>query len=168
MTYLGIDPGTEKTAISKISLHYATPNTLSLVEAFILPNEACRSWLRDELDWVWIDAVGIERMESFGRAGASIFETCIWIGKFLSVMEQDTIYSLARKTITSNICGSTGSDSTVRQALIDRFGKPGTKKNPGPTYGITKDMWSSTAVAVTLADYLDGRFKSKAIRQWTP
>jgi hypothetical protein len=45
-------------------------------------------------------------------------------------------------------------DQNIRQALIDRLGPPGTKKNPGPTYGVTSHMWSALAVAVTAHDKL--------------
>ncbi len=39
-----------------------------------------------------------------------------------------------------------------RQALIDRFGVPGTKKSPGMMYGLHKDMIQAFAVAVTYFD----------------
>lgn len=38
-------------------------------------------------------------------------------------------------------------------ALIDRFGGKdaaiGRKATPGPLYGITKDLWSALAIAIT-------------------
>ncbi len=43
-------------------------------------------------------------------------------------------------------------DPNIRQALIDRFGAPGTKKNQGATYGLAGDMWSALGVAVTFAE----------------
>ncbi|MGH7470493.1 MAG: hypothetical protein ACRENP_21315 [Longimicrobiales bacterium] len=45
-------------------------------------------------------------------------------------------------------------DQNIRQALIDLLGAPGTKKNPGPTYGISGDAWSALAIAVTARDQL--------------
>jgi len=65
---------------------------------------------------------------------------------------------LMRKTVAAHLCNtSRANDSNIRQALIDRFGPGrekaiGTKKNPGPLYGIKKDLWSALAVAVTYAD----------------
>jgi hypothetical protein len=45
----------------------------------------------------------------------------------------------------------------VRQALIDRLGLQGTKKAPGPTYGIKSHEWAALAVAVYGWDQLFGR-----------
>ena len=58
-----------------------------------------------------------------------------------------------RKDIKLHLCGTTKArDPNVRQALIDRLGKPGTKKNPGPTYGVSSHAWSALAVAVYASD----------------
>jgi len=55
-----------------------------------------------------------------------------------------------RKEVKIYLCGSMkAKDPNIRQALIDRLGDPGTKKNPGPTYGVKSHAWSALAVAVT-------------------
>ena len=43
-------------------------------------------------------------------------------------------------------------DGNVRQALIDRFGVVGTKKDPGWFYGFHADIWQAYAVGVTYMD----------------
>jgi len=57
-----------------------------------------------------------------------------------------------------HLCGSArAKDTNIRQALIDRYGGSaaiGKKAAPGPLYGVSKDVWSALAVAVTAADTL--------------
>ena len=63
-----------------------------------------------------------------------------------------------RKDEKINLCGNMkAKDSNIRQALIDRFGVVGTKKNPGWFYGVSKDVWQAIAVGVTYYDmYMKG------------
>lgn len=80
------------------------------------------------------DELVIEMIASYGMAvGQTVFETCVWIGRF--VQQIDYIgkkYSyIYRKDEKMNICNNMkAKDSNIRQALIDRFGEVGTKKNP--------------------------------------
>jgi len=54
-----------------------------------------------------------------------------------------------RKDIKLHLCGTNkAKDANVRQALIDCLGPPGTKKSPGPTYGIKSHLWAALALAV--------------------
>ena len=58
-----------------------------------------------------------------------------------------------RKQIVMHHCNDArAKDKNIRQAMIDRFGEPGTKKNPGGTYGISKDIWSALAIAAYALD----------------
>lgn len=109
----------------------------------------------------------IEMIASYGMAvGQSVFETCIWIGRFTEIcnsygIEPKYIY---RKDEKMNLCNSMkAKDSNIIQALVDRFapntpnkGK-GTKSNPGWFYGFKKDIWQAYAVGVTYHDlYMKG------------
>lgn len=73
----------------------------------------------------------IEKIASYGMAvGQTIFDTCIWTGKFAQASGLKEEYIL-RKDEKMNLCHSMkAKDSNIRQALIDRFGLVGTKKNP--------------------------------------
>jgi hypothetical protein len=86
-------------------------------------------------------------------AGKTVFETCVWIGRFIQLWGGRDYDLMLRKTIVANLCGSArAKDSNVRQALVDRYGAPGTRKNPGRLYGVKKDIWSALAVAVVWSD----------------
>lgn len=99
----------------------------------------------------------IEMVASYGMSvGKEVFETVFWIGRFWeTAIRTNCIYmtKVYRKDVKMNLCGSMkAKDSNIRQALIDRFGVVGTKKNKGWFYGISKDVWSAIAVGVTYAD----------------
>ncbi len=103
-----------------------------------------------------------EMIASYGMAvGKETFETCRWIGRF----EQATIgfgkefATLFRSEVKLNLCKSMkAKDGNIRQALIDRYGKVGTKKNPGKLFGVSNHIWSALAVAVTYEDKIKPAF----------
>lgn len=100
-------------------------------------------------------SIAIEMVCSYGMpAGASLFDTCVFIGQLLRQahynMSEPTVTLLGRIQVKSHLCHSgRATDANIRQALIDLFGAPGTKKNPGATYGISADVWSALAIAET-------------------
>jgi hypothetical protein len=103
-----------------------------------------------------------ERIRSYGMpAGAELFETCEWSGRFQQawVSKGHTFewHWMARKDVKLNLCGNPrAKDANIRQALIDRYGGKeraiGCKKSPGPLYGISGDVWAALSVAVTWQD----------------
>lgn len=153
---LAIDPGNVESGIVLME------NNLKILEAEKLDN---KNILRRILScqYVGVEHVAIEMVASYGMAvGATVFETCVWIGRFTEALlfttgiEPKFIY---RKDEKMNLCGSMkAKDSNIVQALIDRFapntnnrGK-GTKKEPGWFYGFKKDIWQAYAVGVTYHD----------------
>lgn len=122
-----------------------------------LPNEEILERLREYKSAM----LAIEMVACYGMpAGASLFDTCVWIGRFIEAHGgQHT--KIFRKTVVTHICGSSkAKDSNIRKALIDRFGPPGTKKKPGRLYGVKKDMWSALAIALTFAEQNPNMLKS--------
>ena len=120
----------------------------------------------DLLDIIWqvdkVSHVAIEGIQSYGMpVGKEVFETCYFIGRLQETFLREhekfplMIYRMEEKLC---LCHSVkANDSNIRQALIDRFGVVGTKKNPGFFYGFKKDIWSAMAVATTYHDkYLCG------------
>jgi hypothetical protein len=107
------------------------------------------------------DAVAIEMIASYGMAvGREVFETCVWIGRFAEALRAglDLPTLVYRRDVKLHLCASCkAKDSNVRQALLDKFGPGkakavGVKSAPGPLYGVSGDVWSALAVAVTYAE----------------
>ena len=112
-------------------------------------------------NYVYDDFV-IEMIQSYGMGvGKSVFDTCVWIGRFVQEASRFTnkIEYIYRAEEKMNLCHSMkAKDSNIRQALIDRFGEVGTKSKPGYFYGFKKDIWSSYAVGVTYLDKESGKY----------
>ena len=146
MTVLAIDPGDVRSA-------WVLYHDGEILDKGLEPNHVV-------LDGLFHRSVGenaphlaIEMIASYGMpVGKTVFETCVWIGRF--IQEWGGPFTLVyRSEVKMHLCGNTrAKDGNVRQALLDRFGPPGTKKEPGITYGVSKDIWSALAVAVTWAD----------------
>lgn len=91
-----------------------------------------------------------EKIASYGMAvGESTFETVFWTGRFCQAFD-GLHYRITRGQVKMHLCQSMrAKEANIRQALIDKFGPTGTKKNPGKLYGISKHLWAALAVAVT-------------------
>jgi hypothetical protein len=96
----------------------------------------------------------IEMIASYGMAvGAEVFETCVWIGRFMERFGPDRCERITRGAVKTHLCHSMrAKDANVRAALIDRFGGPQSIKKGGALYGVSGDMWAALAVAVTFWD----------------
>ena len=152
MKILGVDPGPVESAFV---LYDSVPQMILAYGK--LPNKEC---MEQMLAFTPVDFCVIEMVQSFGMSvGKEVFETVYWVGRFSQAWDTHCLTKVApavrlyRGEIKMHLCHSMrAKDSNIRQALIDRFGKPGTKKNPGPTYGLAGDMWQALAVAVVFAD----------------
>lgn len=152
---IAIDPGPTESA-------WLVYEEGAVVEMAIEDNQDLLHRLRGEL---FSDApsalqtVAIEMVASYGMSvGRDVFETVYWIGRFSeAVGGAERVY---RKDVKMHLCAnSRAKDSNIRQALIDRYGGTGgkqaaigTKKEPGPLYGMKSHLWSALAVAVTYED----------------
>jgi len=88
------------------------------------------------------------------HVGKSIFDTCRWTGRFQQqlISHGYQLEFMPRQAVKVAVCNNTrAKDPDVRQALIDRYGEPGTKKNPGPLYGISGHGWQALGLAVAFA-----------------
>ena len=151
MKIIAIDPGPKDSA-------YVIWDGKKIEAAFIMANSALRNGLITIVNSRKCRLV-LEKVESFGMpVGEDIFETVFWSGIFVEAFRQKNLIGaqwdrVSRRTVKLHICqNARAKDSNIRQALIDRFGKPGTKKEPGVTYGLKKDLWQAFALAVTYFD----------------
>lgn len=101
-----------------------------------------------------VDMLAVEMIASYGMAvGKEVFQTCVWIGRFAQAWGERTDKPFApvyRKDVKMHLCQHPrAKDANIRQALIDRLGPIGTKKKPGPLYGIRSHIWPALGVALT-------------------
>lgn len=140
-TILAIDPGTTESGWvlfenNKVLISGKSPN-LEVRAIIRSQNESCD--------------VAIEMIASYGMpVGKEVFETCVWIGRFIENCKVP-VKLVYRKDVKIYLCGSMkAKDGNIRQAIIDKLGKQGTKKEPGPTYGVSGDAWNALAVAIVV------------------
>lgn len=103
-----------------------------------------------------------EMIASYGASvGAETFETCVWIGRYKQAWlsrlnkEDESVIPVYRMDVKKHLLHShSGNDASVRAALIAMFGEVGTKKKPGPLFGVASHAWAALGVAVTAEDIL--------------
>lgn len=153
---LAIDPGNIQSAYCLIDTSDLKPLEKRKVE-----NEYLLDSLRS-VDEKYLKSVCIEMIGHYGTgmpAGKSVFDTCVWIGRFTEAVH-DRVGILPTYIMRSEekmcLCGTMkAKDSNIRQALIDRFAKfdfkngKGTKKNQDWFYGFSADCWQAYAVGIT-------------------
>jgi len=147
---LAIDPGSTESA------YVLMDKNLKPIELAKLENTELLQYICDgRFDTV--KHIAIENVACYGMpVGKEVFDTCIWIGRFyeellsMTVIEPIFVY---RREEKMNLCKTMkAKDSNIIQALKDRFGDKGTKKNPGWFYGFKKDIWQAYAVGATYSD----------------
>ena len=106
--------------------------------------------------------LAIEMIASYGMSvGREVFETCVWIGRFQQAWHSpDSVRLVYRRDVKLHLCGSAkAKDTNIRQALLDLFPRTGggatpqigTKKQPGPLFGVSSHAWAALGVAATVA-----------------
>jgi hypothetical protein len=151
MTLIGIDPGPVRSA------------AVLLIDGQVAATYFAQSQYL--IDWLFRRHaesrplhIACEHIQCMGMAvGATVFETAYWVGEYRhSARLMDAPFlKVFRGEVKMHLCGSMrAKDGNIRQALLDRYGEVGTKKAPGPMFGMSGDLWSALAVATTAADKL--------------
>lgn len=144
-----IDPGPQKSAYCLFDAKESVPHNWG-----ILPNDELLDEMEAGESYTLADLTVIEMISSYGMAvGAEVFETCVWIGRFMQVHGKLNVERIFRKDVKLALCGSSrAKDANIRQALIDLYGGKdkaiGSKRKTGPLYGMKADAWAALAVAV--------------------
>lgn len=150
-----IDPGPERSAVVVLNAEtrsvafsgeMSTDEMISFLKTYAVPDHT----------------LAIEQIQNLGMiVGADVFETAYVSGRYAQAWADacgGPIVRYGRIAIKMAICHNTrAKDANIRQALIDRYGVGkqqviGTKKSPGPLYGVTGHEWSALAVGITHLD----------------
>lgn len=164
MIVLAIDPG--PTVSAAVLYDSKEPRVVGYKHG---ANAELREWIRTTGPAAGYRrcTLAVEMIASYGMpVGAEVFETCVEIGRYIQQWTQlaDTaIKRVYRREVKLHLCNSVrATDANVRRALLDRFGPGrekaiGTKANPGPLYGLSKDLWAALGVALVVCDGADKR-----------
>jgi hypothetical protein len=145
-TIVAIDPGPEESTIVEVARE-----PFSIASKFTASNREARDWINQHSSLAGGFEVVCEEVKSFGMpVGVEVFNTVLAVGRFMQLCEARGVnfHLVGRQEVKLFWCKSArAKDSNVRQALIDHYGKAGTKKDPGGTYGISSHLWSALAIA---------------------
>jgi len=151
MKLLAIDPGSSESA-----LVWYDVTERRVVSSYKLPNDEALRLIQEPT----ADHLAIEMAESFGaKVWSQVFTTVLWTGRFVQAWSPRPHTLVTRREVKLELAGSPrAKDGQIRNVLIDRWGGKeraiGTRKQPGPLYGITADRWQALAIGVTWSERL--------------
>jgi hypothetical protein len=153
MIIMGIDPGNFKSGVT-IWSRAGKENKYQIDYNNILINEDVLKLIQNNEGL--IDVLACEWIQAMGMAvGKEVFETCLWAGRFVERASSCGISCrcVPRGVIKLHHCGTPhAKDSNICQALRDKYGEKGTKKDPGFFYGVKDHIWQACAVAAYAAE----------------
>lgn len=148
---LAIDPGTTESG-------WCILVGSQVRDSGVMPNDDMLAFVSGQGGYA---TLAIEMIASYGMpVGREVFETCVWIGRFMQAWGHDESVQLVyRKDVKMHLCGTTkAKDGNVRQAIIDLYPPSGggatpqigIKAKPGPLYGVSSHAWPALGVALTV------------------
>lgn len=168
LSLIAIDPGTEKSG-------WCVFDGAVVAASGVMSNAEMLTYLQRKHFEINGHGLAIEMIASYGMpVGREVFETCLWIGRFIQAWHQpETVQLIYRRDVKTHLCGTAkAKDANVRRALLDRFprlggGKTpqvGTKAAPGPLYGVSTHAWSALAVAMLVTDRAIAAARARCVR----
>lgn len=138
----GVDPGPEVTG-------WVIWNGKRVLDMGVTPNDDFLERLRNTAEGGI--PMYIEMIASYGMAvGKETFQTCVWIGRYVevwSILGYPWQFCYRTDIRTHHCHSSKAGDSNVNTAIRDKYGGKGTKKDPGPFFGVKSHIWSAVAIA---------------------
>ncbi|MGN6223687.1 hypothetical protein [Pseudoxanthomonas sp.] len=147
MRILAIDPGTTQ---SGFVLYDG-----KVLSSGVMPNEDLLRVVEDDRS----DALAIEKIVSYGNVvNNDTFDTCEWIGRFQQAWACPGEVIKIKRLEVKKALGLMGSakDKDVNGAILALVGPKGTKRAPGPTYGVSSHAWAALGVAYAASKQLGG------------
>ncbi len=98
------------------------------------------------------DVLAVEWIEERGvRLAESVTETIMWATVLIWQWGfWNRHHRVCRSRVKRTLLGVTsGTDKLIREALIERFGDPGSAKAPGLLHGFVSHEWAALAAGVT-------------------
>lgn len=128
MRLIAIDPGPTKSAIVEVGANGQVFKSKTEVNHDVLSTlkySAALNYGKQKRPHLVIEMIACYGM----AVGADVFETCVWIGRFIQAYERtDIAYTgkvtrIPRPDVKLHICGNRkAKDANIRQACIDRYG----------------------------------------------
>lgn len=139
MIVLALDPG-------PVQSGFAVFNGAWVLRSGVMPNCDLLKIVADDRS----DVLAIEKIVSYGNiVNNDTFDTCEWIGRYQQAWAcPDEVMKIKRLQVKQAL-GLKGSakDKDVNAALVAALGGKGTKKDPGPTFGVAGHAWAALGVA---------------------
>jgi len=142
---LGIDPGPEQSA--SVLWDTETKSILGMCQA---ENDLFRLGVRMAYHEGDFDICVVEDVAFYGKVlNRSTFDTLKFIGRLQEICDPYCALVIF-PDIAYHFCNSRRGvkTSNINRVLEDQIGGKGTKKAPGPLFGIKEHMWSALSVAV--------------------
>lgn len=151
MMILGIDPGPTTSG----AVIYCSRERRVLAAASALTVDEVLTWIRFGSPIKFMhDRVIIEQVMSQGQSGNDLLRTAEISGRFwqaaddADMLDLPPVYMPRREVCSALAVSGAGKDRQIRDAMIELHGGSkavavGTKKAPGPLYGVSGHAWQA-------------------------